>query len=468
MAPLTSSYGFACRLLFAAIVLGCLMEASRVLDDWTRPELLLVGLVTDDLVDGQHVPGGAISYAAAVASAHGITAHVVTLAAPGTNLSIFDGHHLHVVPADKTLTFEHTYTWWGNKRKLSVPARPNATLALQHVPASWRRAKTLLLGTLLLGEMDVPSLLAVGAERIGLIAQGLQRDLDDSGRVVHLAQPSPSLMAALDPRVTVFLSDVEADPWPRGTLEGLLPKVARVVVTRGEQGADILAANRTTLHIPPRPVKAVDTNGAGDVFATSFMLASDKTDNGKRHSRLATLRGLLGGGVKGSLNPILNNEEAGPESKANQAELELGGVWAALRGLCLGGKGSLDEEAGPERRVEQAARWERDGVLAGQAAAVAASFAVSKPQSCKPFCTMDGYRPLSTREDNNGTARSNSTDRERSADHGPDWWGGAPEGGHDLRVVLDAYLRLWTLGTRWLKDAALGLVGGPVWPETNK
>lgn len=57
--------------------------------------------------------GGAISYAAAVASAYGIHACVVTAAGPDADLSVFDNHELHVVHANNTLTFEHSYTWWG-------------------------------------------------------------------------------------------------------------------------------------------------------------------------------------------------------------------------------------------------------------------------------------------------------------------------------------------------------------------
>ncbi len=57
--------------------------------------------------------GGAISYAAAVASAYGIRACVVTAAGPDADLSVFRGHDLHVIPTNRTLTFEHSYTWWG-------------------------------------------------------------------------------------------------------------------------------------------------------------------------------------------------------------------------------------------------------------------------------------------------------------------------------------------------------------------
>ena len=57
--------------------------------------------------------GGAIAYAAAVANAYGTRACVVTAAGPDADLAVFKGHELHVVPTNSTLTFEHSYTWWG-------------------------------------------------------------------------------------------------------------------------------------------------------------------------------------------------------------------------------------------------------------------------------------------------------------------------------------------------------------------
>ena len=73
---------------------------------------------------------------------------------PDANYSAFEGHDLHVVPSAATLTFEHSYTWWGNRRKLRVAARPNVTLSAQHVPARCRRARTVLLGPLTPDDVD--------------------------------------------------------------------------------------------------------------------------------------------------------------------------------------------------------------------------------------------------------------------------------------------------------------------------
>jgi len=59
-----------------------------------------------------------VSYAAAAARALGARACVVTVAGPerAQQLDVFDGHSLKVVPSNVTLTFAHTYTWWGECR----------------------------------------------------------------------------------------------------------------------------------------------------------------------------------------------------------------------------------------------------------------------------------------------------------------------------------------------------------------
>jgi hypothetical protein len=61
------------------------------------------------------------------------------------------------VSTDQTLTFEHTYTWWGNQRKLRVPVQPNVTLTADHVPWHCLMAKTVMLGSLIPTDVDAAS-----------------------------------------------------------------------------------------------------------------------------------------------------------------------------------------------------------------------------------------------------------------------------------------------------------------------
>ncbi|PNH05104.1 hypothetical protein TSOC_008665 [Tetrabaena socialis] len=268
-----------------AILLAVILVVGHVVLELSRPDLLLVGTVTIDVVDdGSRPAGGAVSYAAAAARAYGIRACVVTVASADADLSVFDGHELHVVPAPSTLTFEHTYSWFGHQRKLRVTANPNVTLSRSHVPRHCQRARTIILGPLTQYELDAGSFLEYdglldqllrGRQHIGLLAQGFQRRLAQDGRVLPLQSPTPQLLGGLGRRrrVTLFLSDVETEPWSEDWLGLVVRSSERVLITRGSLGAT--EYNETGVHaVNIVPVDVVrDTNGAGDVFATAYMLA---------------------------------------------------------------------------------------------------------------------------------------------------------------------------------------------------
>ncbi|KAK9835526.1 hypothetical protein WJX74_002373 [Apatococcus lobatus] len=266
------------------VLLGLTLAAlSLVAWESLRPALLIVGNATIDLVDGKKSLGGAISYAAAVAEAYGVRACIVTAAGSDADLAMFKGHDLHVVPTESTLTFEHTYTWWGHKRKLRVTAAPNVTLTMDHVPRHCRGARTILLGPLTPQDLNaatfvppVPSWwqkLLGARQHVGYMAQGEQRTLDSTGRVIPAKLPSQHIQDAVTPQTSIFLSDVETDVWPKGSVAKLAAQSNRFVVTRGELGADVFSSDSTIFHFDAEKVNATDTNGAGDTFATAYMLA---------------------------------------------------------------------------------------------------------------------------------------------------------------------------------------------------
>lgn len=200
---------------------------------------------------------------------------------------------------------------------------------MRHLPARCRRARTLLLGPLMPQDMDPASfvaappwwhrLLGLRRRQVGLMAQGLQRELDASGRVRALQEASLQLRQALGPATSVFLSDVETEVWANGTVAALAARTRRFLVTRGKEGADEhlgrsqavrhpvaevgspvgSAASAAPARWPARAAGAaappclslmaaplaclaraaqvdavLDTNGAGDTFATAYMLAA--------------------------------------------------------------------------------------------------------------------------------------------------------------------------------------------------
>ncbi|MSQ36604.1 MAG: hypothetical protein EXR63_05655 [Dehalococcoidia bacterium] len=251
-----------------------------------RPALLIVGAVTRDVVVGQgdqpmgERAGGAASYAARAATALGVRAAILTIAAPDADLDALAGHDVTVVPADTTLTFEHTHGAAG-ARALRLLARPQRALTWADLPAQWRAADAFLLAPLLPDDIDVASFARVDAPLRGLLAQGLQRRVAEGGAVHSLDAPSPVLLAALSPSVaaqtTVFLSAEETAAWSAADRDALAACCARVVLTQGAAGA-LVHASGVTHNVPPAPAIAVDATGAGDVFATALILGLSARD----------------------------------------------------------------------------------------------------------------------------------------------------------------------------------------------
>ena len=88
-----------------------------------------------------------------MATAFGVKACIVTAAGPDANLTAFEGHELHVVSTEDTLTFEHSYTWWGELRTRSpleqcFPAIPTYPTVLDRQSTTAKSHSTAKCGSL--------------------------------------------------------------------------------------------------------------------------------------------------------------------------------------------------------------------------------------------------------------------------------------------------------------------------------
>lgn len=250
-----------------------------------RVDVLLVGNVTLDVfADRPSALGGSVSYGAYAANAFGMRTCIVTTAGKDIDTSILPGI-VHVVPTNNSMIYEHSYTFWGNRRKLKVLSQPETALTAAHIPWRCRNAKIVILGPLTRTDVDLKSFMRHldkwqfwrTKQTIHIMAQGLQRDLDTQGNVAQLDHPTLEMMDAAHPSAFVYLSDVETDVWQNGTLESLVQKTKRFIVTRGRYGADEWNPSRrqTPVRLAPYSVsEVVDTNGAGDSFALAYAIAA--------------------------------------------------------------------------------------------------------------------------------------------------------------------------------------------------
>ena len=105
----------------------------------------------------------------------------------------------------------------------------------------------------------------------------------------------------------VFCNEAEAMGWAQSdnldeTVEKLQQIAGSFVITRGAQGA-LTFDGAELAEIPPHRVQAVDTNGAGDMFAGAFLYAITRGESFPTAGRFAS---LAAGNIVASYGPRLS------------------------------------------------------------------------------------------------------------------------------------------------------------------
>ena len=239
--------------------------------------VLLAGPVSIDEIAGERRLGGVVSYAASVVAAFGLRARILTIASPDTDLSPLAAHDLHVVEDGATLTFAFNQTSEG--RQLTALARPSRALTAEDLPSAWRSPATLILGTLIEEDIDLKSFttLVRSASRTGIATQGLQRHASPVVVRGPLQNPS-SLLPLCTPSTSLFRSEREASYWTSHQFSTIVNTGVRIVTTRGQRGAEVQRGD-DHLQIPPVAIESeIDSTGAGDIFASAFILALHEGD----------------------------------------------------------------------------------------------------------------------------------------------------------------------------------------------
>ena len=244
----------------------------------TPEPVLLVGPVSIDEIAGERRLGGVVSYAASAVAAFGLRARILTIASPGTDLSPLAAFHdLHVVEDSATLTFAFSRTPDG--RQLTALARPSRPLTAVDLPHAWRSPAILILGTLIEDDIDLDSFsdIAHSASRVAVATQGLQRHM--TPLVTHGPLSNPiSLIRICSHTTSLFRSEREAAQWTDDQVTAILATGAAIVTTHGDRGAEV-QRNHDRLQIAPVAFESeIDSTGAGDIFASAFILALHEGD----------------------------------------------------------------------------------------------------------------------------------------------------------------------------------------------
>ncbi|MHB0858449.1 MAG: PfkB family carbohydrate kinase [Anaerolineae bacterium] len=237
-------------------------------------------MTRDLLRDGSLRAGGTATYSALAAQKLGIEVAVLTSAGPGATLSEdLPGIRVCCKPAAETTVFENVYLD-GSRRQYvrSVADRLDAT----DLPDDWRAAEIVHLGPVA-QEVDVSLAKAFANSLIGVTPQGWLRRWNAEGLVsaVDWAEAESVLDAA---HVAVLsMEDLGGD---RRRFETYRRMARIMVLTAGPKGAYVFQGEREE-RIPAYAVSEVDPTGAGDVFATAYLIRLQETKDPREAARFA-------------------------------------------------------------------------------------------------------------------------------------------------------------------------------------
>lgn len=233
-------------------------------------DYLVVGHVCQDITPVGKQPGGSAAYCGGTAHTLGCRTAVLTSAATDYPYAqVLTGCLITSQPAPATTTFENVETPNGRQQTLHARAE---TLNATSLPPAWQRTAVVHLAPIA-NEIDEEIIYQFSNSMVGLTPQGWLRQWDNKGRVS--AKVWPAAPAILPLAAAVILS--EKDLLDAAQLAEYRQWTRLLVLTKGANGCTIFHGSEVR-DLPAPTVTAVETTGAGDIFATAFLLRLYQTD----------------------------------------------------------------------------------------------------------------------------------------------------------------------------------------------
>lgn len=263
----------------------------------SSPRFVTVGHAVRDVVPGGWRLGGTVNFAAVQAALLGYSVGVVTRAAADFDVaSQLPMASVLQHPSAETTSFENVYEAGNRRQKVRAQGEP---IAVADMPADWCAPDIALVGPVF-GEVP-PDLCAAfaAATLVGVSAQGWLRALDDDGNVVRAPYSGAPFWRGAD---AMFVSDEDlADD--RAILADWTRDAGIVVMTKSRRGAEIFAEGAWR-SMDAFPEEEVDPTGAGDTFATAFLIRLHETGDLAEAARFgAAAASVCVGGIGTAATP---------------------------------------------------------------------------------------------------------------------------------------------------------------------
>ena len=242
-------------------------------------DFLAIGHVCHDWTPSGNVLGGTTSYASFFAKKMNLQTAILT--SFGSDFEFqnrFQNISLHSIPSKKTTFFKNIYD--GSHRQQFLLEKSNNILT-NHIPKDFRQPKMVLLGPIA-NELNLGVLDNFENSMIAVCPQGWMRRWNSDGKVFHEMLDDWSVFQKAD---MVILSEEDLN-----FQMDLIPKLAEffniLVVTKGENGADVFFNNNKHTY-PSFQTKMIDPTGAGDIFATAFLIRFSETKDISQAAKFA-------------------------------------------------------------------------------------------------------------------------------------------------------------------------------------
>ena len=233
------------------------------------------------------MPGGPALFSARMAHGLGAEVTLITSLEPAFDRSVLADID---VRASEGLVprYANTYDEHGHRTQLLL--EPGSPLALlPHLSAD--DAFDLVFYAPAFHEFTKAPLRFKGAV-VGVSLQGTLRSVTADERVVPRQSPLNACTKMARAGWIAFFSEEDtADP--DGLARGLAARSTVAVLTRGYNGATLFELDGTTHHWAALPANPVEPTGAGDCFATAFMVRLTETESLEQAMQFALAAGAL-------------------------------------------------------------------------------------------------------------------------------------------------------------------------------
>ena len=255
------------------------------------PQFLVIGHAVQDLSPGEDAEratwrlGGTVSYAARLASRLGLRTAVLTAAAPDLRLEeALPGVDVVLAPSNCSTQIRNVY---GPHGRIQYIVQQAAPIKAAMLPRDFRDAEIVLLGPVT-GRVDTDLGECFPRALIGISAQGWLRDIGADNRVRPVPPERWQAERLLQPGRVLFVSDEDLPKeGVKPVLDAWSARVEVLAFTRAERGAEVCHRG-VWRHIEAFPAAAVDPTGAGDVFATAFLIRYRECGDPWEATRFAT------------------------------------------------------------------------------------------------------------------------------------------------------------------------------------